>query len=309
MEPNPIQDEKELALLQEIEETVMKRVDLGFGFEALKILDREDASKSKIEELKGMLGPGIVTRLLGLGNSYYYGRLRAGKFTNFSEVVLRLGIEPSKVYILALSLFFQNSHQDFRVLAARSFLISFLGKMLAAQMRLNEEEIRKVELGGLFLKIGKFFMLLYEHKQKIKLEESFVSRCYPYLTERVVDFFKLPEFLKGLLSFTLFRLEESSFSLSSIIDLAHSTVDKSFERYGKFIIQSPMPDKDGIVVASLGSILTNQMDALGLGSYVEVLPFLSAKQQAFNFRKMQDRGEASLSTVRGQPSRIISEIP
>jgi hypothetical protein len=294
METNSFKDEKELALLQEIEETVIKRVDLGFSFEALEILDREDTAKSEIEELKGMLGPGIVTRLFGLGNSFYYGRLRAGKFTNFSEVVLRLGMEPSKIYILALSLFFQNPHQDFRILAARSFLISFLGKMLAMQMGLKEEESKKVELGGLFLKIGKVFMLLYEHQQKIKLEEGFVSRCYPYLTLRVVDFFKLPEFLKGLLSFSLFRLEETSFSLSSLVDLAHSTVDKSFKRYGKFMMQSPMPDNDGIVIGSLGSILLNQMEALGLGGYVEVNPFLSPKQQAFHFKKMQEQGETSL---------------
>ncbi len=305
MEPNLIQDKKELALLQEIEETVVKRVDLGFSFEALEILDREDASRSEIEELRGTLGPGIVTRLLGLGNSYYYGRLRAGKFTSFSEVLLRLGTEPSKVYILALSLFFQNPHPDFRVLAARSFLISFIGKMLAAQMRLNGEEIKKVELGGLFLKMGKFFMLLYAHQQKIKLEESFVSRCYPYLTERVVDHFKLPEFLKELLSFTLFRMEESSFSLSSLIDLAHSTVDKSFKRYGKFVIQSPMPDNDGIVIASLASILTDQMDALGLGSYVEVLPFLSQSQQAFNSRKIKRAGDDPLLNGPPPTSRIF----
>jgi hypothetical protein len=294
MDTDSLKDEKDLALLQEIEEKVIRQVDLGFSFEALQILDREDAAKNQIEDLRGMLGPGIVTRLFGLGNSFYYGRLRAGKFTNFSEVVLRLGMEPSKIYILALSLFFQNPHQDFRVLAARSFLISSLGRMLAAQMGWKEEEIRKVELGGLFLKIGKVFMLLYEHKQKTKLEESFVSRCYPYLTLRVVDFFKLPEFLKELLSFSLFRLDETSFSLASIIDLAHSTIDKSFKRHGKFIIQSPMPDSDGIVIGSLGSILTSQMEALGLGSYVEVLPFLSPKQQAFRSKKMQDQHERSL---------------
>ena len=294
METDSLKDEKEVALLQEIEEQVIRQVDLGFNFEALQILDRENTTKSQIEGLKGMLGPGIVMRLFALGNSYYYGRLRAGKFTNFSEVVLRLGMGPSKIYILALSLFFQNPHQDLKVLAARSFLISFLGKMLATQMGLKEEEVKKVELGGLFLKIGKIFMLLYEHRQKTKLDESLVSRCYPYLTLRVVDLFKLPEFLKELLSFSLFRLEESSFSLSSIIDLAHSTIDKSFKRYGKFVIQSPMPDDDGIVTGSLGSMLMNQMDALGLGAYVEVLPFLSPKQRAFRSKEMQKRREMSL---------------
>ncbi len=293
MEINTLQDEKDLALLQEIEEKVIRQVDLGFSFDALEILDHEDTAKSKIEELKGKLGPGIVTRLFGLGNSFYYGRLRAGNFTNFSEVILRLGMEPSKIYIHALSLFFQNPHHDFRVLAARSFLISSLGRMLAAQMGLKEEEIRKVELGGLFLKIGKVYMLLYEHKQKTKLEESFVSRCYPLLTLRVVDFFKLPEFLKELLSFSFFRLEETSFSLASIIDLAHSAVDKSFKRHGKFILQSPMPDDDGIVMGSLGSLLINQMEALGLGNFVEVLPFLSPRQQAFRSKKMQEEREKS----------------
>jgi hypothetical protein len=260
-------------------------VDLGFNFEVLDIFDREDTTKNEIEELQGLLGSGIVTRLLGLGNSIYYGRLRAGKFTDFGEVVLRLGMEPSKIYILSLSLFFLNPHKDFTVLAARSFLISFLGKILAIQMGLKEEEIKKVELGGLLLNIGKVFMLLYEHKQKIELAESFISRYTPFLGLRVVDFFKLPEFLKELFSFSLFRLEESSFSLATIIDFVRLSVDKCFMNTGKFFLQSPMPDHDGIVVNSLGSILFNQMDAVGLGDYVEVVPFLSPKQQLFHLKE------------------------
>jgi hypothetical protein len=287
METIPIEDEKDLALLREIEEKSIKMVDLGYNFEALEIFDREETTKNEIEELQGVLGPGIVTRLLGLGNSIYYGRLRAGKFTDFGEVVLRLGMEPSKIYILSLSLFFQNPYKEFTVLAARSFLISFLGKMLAMQMGLKEEEIKKVELGGLFLYIGKVFMVLYEHKQKTKLQESFIARYYPFLGLRIVDFFKLPEFLKEVFSFSHFRFEESSFSLPTIIDLARLTIDHYFKRYGKLVLQSPMPDKDGILVSSLGSILLNHMDSVGLGEYVELIPFLSPKQQLFHLKQVQ----------------------
>jgi hypothetical protein len=287
METLPVEDEKDFALLGEIEEKVIKKVDLGYNFMALEILDQKETTKNKIEELQGILGPGIVTRLLGLGNSIYYGRIRAGKFTDFGEVVLRLGMEPSKVYILSLSLFFLNPHKDFTVLAARSFLISFLGKMLAMQMGLKEEEIKKVELAGLFLNIGKVFMLLYEHGQKTKLQESFISRYYPILGMRLVDFFKLPEFLKEVFSSSLFRFEESSFSLAAIIDLSRLTIDNYFNKYGKLVLQSPMPDNDGVLVSSLGSILLNHMNSVGLGEYVEVIPFLSPKQQIFHMKEMQ----------------------
>ncbi len=282
-----VESPEDLEILNEIEEKVIKKIDLGFDPHVLEILDDEEITRMQIEPLKDLLSKGVVTRLFGLGNSIYYGRMRAGKFTNFSEIILRLGLGPSKIYILSLALFFLKPGKEFTDLAARSFLISFLGKMLGREMGLGEEDLKKVEMGGLFLKIGKVFMLLYEHAEKKKLDDDFISRYYPFVGLRVVELFRLPEFLNDVISFSLFRFGENSFSISSIIDLAHSAVDKSFKKFGKFVIQSPMPDGDGVLASSPGFILSNQLDAVGLGSFLEVIPDLSPQQRLHSLRKAQ----------------------
>ena len=278
--------QEDFEILKEIEEKIINNADLGFDPKVLQILDQEDATRSQIGGLKERLSAGVVTRLFSLGNSIHYGRLRAGKMSDFADVIFRLGLGPSKIYILSLALFFLNPRREFAELAARSFIISSLGKMLAIKMGLKEEEIKKVEIGGIFLKVGKVFMLLYEQKMAKKLEETFISQYYPYLGMRAVEVFNLPEFLNEIISFSLLRFDESSFSVSSIVDLAHSAVDKSFKKYGKFVIQSPMPDLDGILLNSPGSILAAQLDAVGLGSFMEVIPTLTPRQQIQALRKI-----------------------
>ena len=279
------ENEKDLLILTEIEEKVMKNINLGFDVQVLETLEREDVTRKDIEALKEVISKDIVVRLFGVGNSIYYGRLRAGKFSNFSEIILRLGTEPAKVYILSLSLFFMKHDEAFLSLAARSFIISLLGKMLAKQMGMKEEDVKKVELGGLFLKVGKVFMLLYEQQRGEPLEREFVSKYYRYLGSKMVERFKLPEFLLEVLSSPVCNFTENSFDIRGVVQLAHSIVDKNFKNFGKFVIQSPMPDKEGLVTSSLGSIIENQLDAIGLGAYLEIIPSLSLQQQIHQARK------------------------
>jgi hypothetical protein len=280
-----VECQEDFEALKEIEEKVIKKVDLGFDPRILQMLDREDVSRSELESLRTGLSAGVVARLFGLANSVHYGRLRAGKMTDFPDVILRLGLGPSKIYILSLALFFLNFRRDFTELAARSFIISFLGKMLAMKMGLTEEEVKKAEIGGIFLKVGKVFMLLHEQRLGKKLDEAFVSQYYPFLGLRAVEIFGLPEFLNEIISFSQLRFDESAFSVSSIVDLAHSTVDKSFKKFGKFAIQSPMPDPEGILLSSPGSILAAQLDAVGLGAFLDIDPILTPRQQIQALRK------------------------
>src|SRR3972149_5771633 len=119
-----VENEEDLQVLTDIEEKVMNNINLGFDIQVLETLDRDDVSKKEIESLKEVISKEIVIRLFSVGNSIYYGRLRAGKFSNFSEIILRLGMDPAKVYILSLSLFFMKHDEQFTSLAARSFIIS-----------------------------------------------------------------------------------------------------------------------------------------------------------------------------------------
>lgn len=276
--------EEDLQILTEIEEKVMNQVHLGFDPEVLEILDREETTKSQLESLRERLSKEIVVRLFSLGNSIYYGRLRAGKFSSFSEIILRLGMGPSKIYILALSIFFMNPGKEFTSLAARSFIISILGKILAKQMGLNEEDVKNAELGGLFLKVGKVLMMLYTRQRGEPLDAGFVSRYYPYLGLKIVEKFKLPDFLNTVLSCPVCSFREESFSVPGIVQLAHSLVDKSFKKFDKFVLQSPMPDADGWVTSTYGSIIASQLDAVGLGSFLEIVPCPSPRQKLHQTR-------------------------
>jgi hypothetical protein len=279
-----IENEEDLQILTEIEEKVMNNINLGFDAEVLETLDREDVTRREIEALKDKISKEIVIRLYGIGNSIYYGRLRAGKFSDFSEIILRLGTQPAKVYILSLSLFFMKPDEEFLSLAGRSFIISMLGKMLAKQMGMKEEEVKRVELGGLFLKVGKVFMFLYERLREEPLERAFISKYYRYLGSKIVERFKLPDFLLEVLSSPVCNFTENTLNIRGVVQLAHAIVDKNFKNYEKFVIQSPMPDREGLVTSTLGSIMESQLDAIGLGSFLEIIPSLSLRQQIHQAR-------------------------
>lgn len=288
-----VENEEDLKVLTDIEETVIKKLSLGFDLKVLNILDNEEAVPHEIDSLKGMLSQDIIARLIGLGNSTYYGRLGAGKIFNFREIILRLGMQPAKVYILALSLYFIKPDKEFVTLAARSFVTSLLGKILAKQMACSEDSVKKVELGGLLLEVGKIFMLLYADKMNQKMDEEFIQKYYRYLGLKVFEIFKLPEFLGEILATNHFTFRTASLSWPSIVDLAHAVVERNFRQFGKIIIEASLPDEEGVVVSTYGATLAGQLEAVGLGSYLEIIPILSRKQEIHRLKKMAQTSKAA----------------
>lgn len=278
-------------ILMDIEDRIMKGFDLGFNPQALKVLDREDASREEIESLKELLSPAIVMRLYGLGNSSHYGRLGMGKFTSFFEVVLRLGTETTKTYILASSLFSVRREKVFCEFEAKSFIISILCRYISKQMGLKDEDIRKVELSGLFCKIGEFFPLLYQAQEKKRLRENFIARYRSRLAVKAIDFFRLPDFLKDIIADPYFRLRSAGFGLSALVKMGQAIVEEDFRRYGKMIIQAPLPDSEGIVTRTYGSNMAMELEAVGLKEYLEIIPALSRTQQIHQLKKMKLSGQ------------------
>jgi hypothetical protein len=282
-----IENEEDLAVLQDIEKKVIQNVDLGFDPEILDILDNADTTRAQIEALRELLSKDIVIRLFSIGNSIHYGRLRAGRFANFADILLRMGMEPAKITILSLAFFFMNREKEFVELSARSFLISILGRTMARQMGLADEEVKQAELGGLFLKVGKIFMLMYLRDQKGGFDQTFITRYHRHLGLGIVKRFKLPAFLNEVLRHPCLSLKEGSIDWPGIVSIAHSAVDQSFKKYGRMVLQSPMPDADGVVSSSLGSIMADEMNAVGLGQYLEIIPSLSRQQQMARRRNRQ----------------------
>ncbi len=283
-----IESEAELELVKEIEEKVLKKLDVGFDLEVLQVLGREDAGRREIEALKELLSPGIMLRLFGMGNSSHYGRLGTGRFTSFFDVVLRLGMEPTKIYIIALSLFSIRPENEFKIVAARSYATSILGRFIARQLRMKEEDVKKVELGGLFLEIGDIFLHLYRIQEQKDLNREFIERFRPMMGLKAVDLFGLPDFLRETITASHFHMRTNSFSISSIVQMANAVVADHFQRHGKMVLQSPVPDADGIVTGTQGFAMANEMDTVGLGAYLEIIPVLSRQQQIHQLRKAKE---------------------
>ncbi|MBI4698572.1 MAG: HDOD domain-containing protein [Nitrospirae bacterium] len=273
-----ISNKKDLEILNDIEQKIIENINLGYDPQILEILDNERASSQQIEQLKDKLTKDIVVRLFKMSKAIYFGKLFGGEVNTFFDVIMRLGMMPAKIYISALSIFSMSPNKEFRILAARSFATSVLGRLLATEMRLHDVEVKKIETGGLFLEIGKLITILYRLRfQKEAIDEKFTSKYSPYLGLKIIRKFNLPAFLNEILFSPYLRFTDDSFHMSSIVTLANSMADKSFKAHGRLVIQSPMPGPDGLLASTPGSIISDQFMAVGLGEYIEVNPDKEAR--------------------------------
>ncbi len=275
-----IEDERERELLRHIQEYGIKEVRVGFSSEILKILDDSEAKASKIETLKDRLDKEIVLRLFAVANSVRYGKLSAGSVRIFFDVVMRLGMTYTKVLIVALSIATLSHDAEYEAASARSFATSLLGRLFAQRMRLSEDDVHKVELGGLFLEVGKLVIRLYHAAHPgIRSSSEFVNRCHPYIGITLVEHMELlPKFLVEIISPHPFTFEEDALSVTAIVDLAHKVVYESFKQHGKLVIAAPLPDTEGYVISTIGSVLEDQFAALGLAQYIEIIPLPSRRE-------------------------------
>jgi HD-like signal output (HDOD) protein len=278
----PVDRETDRELLRDIRDYGLKEIRVGFSSEILTILDDAEAKSSKIETLKDKLDKEIVLRLFAIANSVRYGKLSAGSVHTFFDVVMRLGMTYTKVLITALSIATLSHDAAYEAASARSFATSLLGRLLAQKMRIPEDDVRKVELGGLFFEVGKLVIRLYHAAHPgITASSEFINRFHPYVGIALVEHMEfLPKFLVEIISPHTFMFEEDGLSVTAIIDLAHNIVYDSFKTHGKLMIASPLPDADGYVTSTIGSVLEDQFAALGLGQYLEVIPLPSRRERA-----------------------------
>ena len=277
----PVDQETDRELLRDIRDYGLKEVRVGFSSEILTILDDAEAKSSKIETLKDRLDKEIVLRLFAIANSVRYGKLSAGSVHTFFDVVMRLGMTYTKVLIAALSIATLSHDAAYEAASARSFATSLLGRLLAQKMRIPEDDVRKVELGGLFFEVGKLVIRLYHAAHPgIKASTEFINRYHPYVGIALVEHMELlPKFLVDIISPHAFMFEEDALSVTAIVDLAHNIAYDSFKTHGKLVIASPLPDADGYVTSTIGSVLEDQFAALGLGQYLEIIPLPSRRER------------------------------
>lgn len=271
-------DEKANLILADIEDKIFDKVNLGFDPEVLDVLDNPDVSDREIELLKSKIGDDIMVRLFGVANSVHYGQLRRGSVDTFYKVVSRLGMDFTRVLIIFLAFAALSKDKEVKIIFAKSFATSILGgKILAKEFGLRDNDAKKVELGGLLLELGKIIIAVYrslynDEYEQAEIGENFISANHSYLGIKIIDKFKLPEFLKEMMSAECLTLEKELISLSGIVTVAYSVVDLSFRRFGnKLIIASPMPDPEGTVVHTIGAVIYDTFKAVGLGEYIEII--------------------------------------
>jgi hypothetical protein len=262
----------EETLLAEIDRCI-DELDVGFDFEVLDVLDSEESTPAMIEALKDKLGTVLAARLFSIANSVHFGKTRSGKITRFMEVVSHLGTRITKSTAIFIALHALSTTEEIHVVFARCYATSKLTEAIAQKLGLSDTDRITASLGGLFIEIGKAIMLMLHHKHGTKFDAEFIERYYPAVNRKVVEKFALPEALIEIVSRPSFRfVKKDSLSLSAVVDMAHAVVEASFRQHGKLVVQSCMPDVEGIIYTSTaGSTLVEQFQIIGLGAYLKVI--------------------------------------
>ena len=265
-----------LLILNAMEDQMMHEGVLGFSPAVLAVLDDMDAGNKEIEALKFRIGRDVLMRIFNYAGSAYWGSLKKGSIKTFYEVVTRLGMAHTKAMILILSLkMLANDDPEIEEIFARCFSAATLGKIMAGQFGLREESAKKVELGGLFSETGRMIMEVYKKHwapDDERIDKAFVDKYHVYLTERLIERFALPEYLKNMIFHDGIVIEANYFTLSSITQLAVNMVSVSFQKYHGRLVIDVLPLPEGHDQShSLEHIITDQFNSVGLGKYLRII--------------------------------------
>ena len=266
-----------ISLLDSIEERMINKETLGFSPEVLEVLGNVEASNQEIEMLKTQIGNEILILIFNIANSAYYGSLRKGSIHTFYEVVTRLGMNHTKALIIILALqLLARGDKEIEVIFVRSFASSVLGKILAQQFGMREDNAKSVELGGLFSEIGKMIIILYKKlyaPDDERVDEDFIKNYHPYLTERIIEKFALPDYLKQMIFSESIIVQENYIAVSGMTRIAIDFVAASFHKFHNHLVVEALapPFSGGDETMALANIIENQFNAVGLGKYLRTI--------------------------------------
>jgi hypothetical protein len=189
-----------------------------------------------------------------------------------------MGSDRVKLLIFSLTLFSLQKSQAAKQRAAKSAGIGVLGRIIAEQMGLADEVVRKVETGGLLSQLGRnTFMKARELGMDIS--DSFIQNYETYFATSIVEKLRLDPFLKKAVDMSALEFDEDSLSLVGIIKLAETLTEDSFRKYGKLVLRSPMPDKFNIVAKTPGDDIKKLFGALGVEEYLEIREVPTQRQK------------------------------
>lgn len=266
-----------LALIDQIETTLTGTIhDRFLKPEVFQTLDNPDAPREEIEALRGKIGEEICLSLFGIANAVFLGTLRRGDAKTFFEVVNRLGLHQVKALILALAVFHHSrGDPELELLFARSYATSVMAQVLAIQTGFREDAVRKAELGGMMLEMGRKGLLVYRKTtgdERGALDDGFIEAYHPYLGARLAGHFGLPGYVRTMILTRTLVFQDRDLSLTGVVRLAHDTVRSSFDRYGGRLVLScttPKPATDAS--RTLEAIVRDKFRAVGLEKCLHVI--------------------------------------
>jgi hypothetical protein len=258
-----------------IEDTLLKEGVLGFDPSILSTLDNPDASQKEIENLKVKLGPDIFKYLFNLANSSYHGSLKMGVVQSFFEVILRLGMEHTKVGVLMFAMRrFARGDEETELIYVKSFAASVVGGILARGLGFRDEAARKAELGCLLFHFGILMMLVYRNRRQegdIDMDDDFIQKYQSTLTERIIFRFQLPDYLLEMVRNRCFTVDRMGIGLVGVVQMAIATVEMNFRQFNnRFTVQlPPILSLDNDETITLTAIIEEQFSAAGLRKYLQ----------------------------------------
>jgi hypothetical protein len=265
-------------ILRDIEEKVLENFDFGFNPDVMTILNNTNVSQREIESIKGMISVEILAKIMEIANSAYFGTLKKGKLTTFYDAVMHLGMKHTELLILYFSLFILTRDRETELILAKSFARYVLGGYVYAKdFGLSNDATFKVELGCLFMDIGKIVIHLYRKKfredyEKFGIDEAFIEKHHTHLGFKICERFNIPEEMKGLVFHRYFTLDAKHIALSGIMKTVYCVVESLFlESQGKLVISSPMPDIGERLTHSLGAVIQELFNAVGLSGFLEII--------------------------------------
>jgi len=264
--------------MKDVEEKILGKMDFGFNPNVLKVLSNPNSSQRDIEALKGRISPEVLACIMNIANSAYFGTMKKGKVKTFYEAVMLLGMKHTEVLILYFSLFILVKDKEAEQILAKSFARYVLGgHVYARDLGLNAEATFVVELGCLFMDIGKIILYLYKAKypadyERFHIDEEFIDRHHAVMGRKICGKLDIPEDLTRIIFHRHFVLDAKHISLSGILKTVYAIVESLFKENGdQIVIMSPMPDDREMLIHSFGVVMRDLFQAAGLSRYLTII--------------------------------------
>lgn len=264
-------------LIDRIDEVMAKKIQFAsVPPDVFRTLDDVNASRREIEQIEPKLNESVNLRLKAIASSVYIGTLRRGDISSFYDVVNCLGTNRTKALLFMLSNYCQGiMDEEVETIFARSYATAVMAEILTNQTGFREDGIRKAELCGLFLEVGRRFMVIYKKLypgDAEKMDEDFIETYHAYLADKIVGRYSLPDYVRSVILARNLILEENHVSLAGLVYLAHDTVQTSFRKNNnKLVIKCQIPRPATDVTRTLEAIVTEKFKVVGLEKYLHII--------------------------------------